>query len=291
MTKSNVARAQSGFTLVELLVVIAIIGILIGMLLPAVQQVREAARRTTCMNKIRQLGISIHNYESAHRLIPHSEDWSNANRTGWIVKILPFMEQDNLHSLLAENNFNLGATPVVYQHIWEALICPSDDSALTLSDTQYQWEGTFVATTNYKGVCGDPRMSTQWPGSPDVHHTSPNVGMFWRHSHRDPVSFGQITDGLSNTHMLGEDLPRYNDHTMWSYSNGDWSGCSAPLNFKPDPPTPRYWRTGKAFRSEHPGGASFCRADASVAFVSDTIDHTLYRALSTKAGGEVVNNE
>ena len=132
-------------------------------------------------------------------------------------------------------------------------------------------------------------MSTLFPGSPDTHYTSPNVGMFWRNSHRDPVEFSQVTDGLSNTHMLGEDLPRYNDHTMWSYSNGDWSGCSVPLNFKPEPPTPRIWRTGKAFRSEHPVGANFCRADSSVAFVSDNIDHTLYRALSTKAGGEVIN--
>jgi len=287
--KSKSARRRSAFTLVELLVVIAIIGILIGMLLPAVQQVREASRRIACGNKIRQLGLAVHNYESVHMQIPHSEDWFGPKRTGWIIKTLPFMEQNSLENLLAAKNYDLNNAPEVYQYIWDALLCPSDESSRVLSDTQYQWEGIMVATTNYKGVCGDPQMSPQWPGSPDRHSTSPNVGMFWRQSYLDPVSFAQISDGTSNTHMLGEDLPKYNDHTMWSYSNGDWSGCSAPLNFKPDPPLPRQWRISKAFRSEHPGGVTFCRADASTHFVSDTIDHDVYRALSTKAGGEIAD--
>ena len=87
--------------------------------------------------------------------------------------------------------------------------------------------------------------------------------------------------------MVGEDVAFHNHHSTAYYCNGDYSSCHAPLNYMPDPPTPNDWWNVISFRSLHPGGAQFCLADGSVHFVSETIDYDLYRALSTKAGGEV----
>ena len=105
----------------------------------------------------------------------------------------------------------------------------------------------------------------------------------------------QVTDGTSNTLMMGEDLPEYNNHSAAFYSNGDWGSCNIPLNYMPDPPTPASWWYVMSFRSRHPGGAFFCLADGSVRFLSETIDSNcsatrigLYQQLSTRAGGEPV---
>ncbi|MEM9657696.1 MAG: DUF1559 domain-containing protein, partial [Planctomycetota bacterium] len=103
---------------------------------------------------------------------------------------------------------------------------------------------------------------------------------------QEPISFRQIADGLSNTYMVGEDVPGHNYHSAAFYSNGDYASCHAPLNFKPEPPIPVQWPDVMSFRSEHVGGAHFAMADASVQFVGEDIDYCLYRAASTKAGGE-----
>jgi prepilin-type processing-associated H-X9-DG protein len=113
-------------------------------------------------------------------------------------------------------------------------------------------------------------------------------GLFWRTSSQFPGRFRGITDGTSNTMMVGEDLPRYNWHTAWVYSNGDTSSTYAPLNYLPDPPKPEDWWEMRGFRSLHPGGASFCFADGSVRFIQETINMDVYRALSTRNGGETV---
>ena len=231
-------------------------------------------------------------------MVPGSFDWATSAR-GWLCGLLPFMEQPEIFDILADNDFNLQDPQCqqVMEFEWTALYCPSDNSSRGLSTQQYQWgqggnKATWsnfkgVALTNYKGVIGDPKMSDQWGGSEDRHYTSPNVGMFWRYSYMDPVTFDQITDGLSNTFMVGEDVPMHNHHSVWAYSNGDWSSCHAPLNYMPDPPRPDDWWDVIGFRSLHPGGAHFCMADGSVHFVEETIDYDLYRGFSTRAGGEV----
>ena len=243
---SRVHPGASGFTLVELLVVIAIIGILVALLLPAVQAARESARRTTCSNNLKQLGLAVHEYHDAFRRVPSSFDWLGNQRRGWIVGILPFIEQDALFATLSEIHFQLPdpkAAPVRTAVI-DTLICPTDGrtgksgTPNRITTKQFQWVGTEMATTNYKGVIGDPNMGNGWPGmgSQDFHNTSPNNGMFWRYSFRHPVAFNQVIDGQSNTLMIGEDIPFLNLHSACASSNGDYSSYHAPFIYLPDPP-------------------------------------------------------
>jgi prepilin-type N-terminal cleavage/methylation domain-containing protein len=293
MAARNVTRPR-GFTLVELLVVIAIIGILVALLLPAVQMAREAARRSQCSNNLKQLGIAIHQYHDVHGRVPCNMDWGGPQRVSWLTMILANLEQPSLQDILVENSFRLPdpACQPVREAILPVLTCPTDGTGrnIALSTAQYQWIGTPMALSNYKGVIGDPNMGNGWPGmgSADLHATSPNNGMFWRNSWQNPVKFSQITDGLSNTLMIGEDIPAHNNHSAWTYSNGSYCSCHAPLNYFPNPPTPDNWPTVMGFRSLHPGIVQFVAADGSVHALSDALDHDVYRGLCTRAGGEAV---
>ncbi len=285
--RTHLRKSRAAFTLVELLVVIAIIGILIALLLPAVQSARESGRMTHCKNNLRQLGLAVHSHHTSFGQVPESLDWSKEAR-GWIPLLLPHLDSQNLYDKLVGIDFNLrdpAAIPVV-QAVLPALICTADDSALQLSGVQYQWVGAPMALTNYKGCIGDPKMSPLFEGSENNHMKSPNTGMFWRYSFQDPVTFDQVTDGLSNTFLIGEDVPEYNHHSAWAYSNGDWSGCSPPLNYKPDPYDADHWPTMMGFRSRHVGGVNFVYVDGSVHTLADGVDQDLYRAYSTRAGGE-----
>ncbi len=308
--RGSSATRRPGFTLVELLVVIAIIGILIGLLLPAVQAVRAAARRMQCSNKLKQLGLGVHNYASAWGVIPVGIDYNgNArkgphpsvqeNGKGWIVSILPQLEQQ---ALFDQFNFNGDCSQgmgmrdpstrdLLKTHV-PVLKCPSDPDAMTLITQQYQWKGTEVAVTNYKGVMGDNMMASvsSFGGSPYCNDGQYECnGLFWRNSYQWPRRIEQIRDGTSNTMMIGEDLPKYNWHTAWFFSNGDTSSTYAPLNYMPDPPAPSTWWDMRGFRSFHSGGAHFCFGDASVRFLTETIPTDVYRALSTISKGEIVD--
>ena len=300
--------AKRGFTLVELLVVIAIIGILIALLLPAVQAAREAARRMQCSNNLKQIGLGIHNYIASHGVFPISVDpWTEGPRPtqgtsgkGWIVSILPFVEQQDLYEQFIpgfSGAFFNGAG-MLRPECREAmrthtswLNCPSDSSAMENSTRQYQWIDIEVALTSYKGVIGDTRMggtlSVHDGTMPDTHGLVGCNGIFYRNSYQEPIPLAKVTDGTSNTLMVGEDVPAANWHCVAYYANGDYASCHAPLNYFPDPPTPADWWNVMSFRSLHPGVSQFCMVDGSVRVFDETIDHDLYRALSTKAGGEI----
>jgi prepilin-type N-terminal cleavage/methylation domain-containing protein len=309
MSTRSSRRPSCGFTLVELLVVIAIIGILVALLLPAVQMVREAARRVQCQNNLKQFGVAVHNHHDVHKKLPISvspfwegpRPWPTRDGRGWILTLLPYLEQQALYDKFApvfKSDFLSGgglrdpAVRPAMQMRLPALQCPSDDSVRKLSDNQWQWEGVEVALTSYNGVIGDNRMGgslSMHPGSePDCISTGRCPGLFYRLTYQLPTRLSQIRDGTSNTLMVGEDVPEHNAHSTAFYANGDYASCHAPLNFFPDPPRPRDWWDVMSFRSRHPGGASFCLADASVRFLSQDIDYPLYRAVSTKAGGEPV---
>ena len=232
---------HSAFTLVELLVVIAIIGILIGMLLPAVQQVRMAAQRTACANKMRQIGLAVHNFESAHGYFPANQVGPGASDGAggfgpgyysWLVPLLPFVEQDNLYSMFDlnvsngdANNYRMSDThpnALAAATRVDVFLCPSDNNE---SDNSV-FGSANPASSNYMGNAGWPSYATGFSGEratpgtfngviPLVH---PSERVFW---HGNPKSgFAAISDGTSNTAMISERLVQ-TASTSDAVRNGD----------------------------------------------------------------------
>ncbi|MSR53817.1 MAG: DUF1559 domain-containing protein [Gemmataceae bacterium] len=292
------------FTLIELLVVIAIIAILIGLLLPAVQKVREAANRMKCSNNLKQIGLAIHNYHDTRGNLPTSvSPWGEGSPPagtiltgrGWILESLPFMEQDNLYrqfeptrttpfngsaNALNGSNMQPYATTVL-----PGFRCPSDGKSTKTMTNQYQWSPTSTAVTSYKGVIGDVRMGSAGTGSPDTHNTTQATGIFFRNNYQVPMTLASIADGTANTFMVGEDVPQQNQHSALYYSNGDYASCHFPLNNFPN--QPGNWPIAMSFRSFHGSGANFLLADSSVKFINQNMDFTAYRSACTRSGGEI----
>lgn len=308
-SRKHAVAKHFGMTLVELLVTISIVSVLVAITLPAVQQAREAARRMSCSNNLKQIGLALHSYHDAHRKLPVSiaawilgaNDITQHNGKGWIVGILPHLEQRALYDSLSlgfDGDFLSGGgimNPVVrgaMQTRVPVLNCPSDSAVQRLSADQYQWTGIDVALTSYKGVLGDNVTGlplTIHSGSlPECYFFGGCNGLFWRVTYREPQAFGGIIDGMSNTLMVGEDVASQIHQSVAFYANGDWATCHTPLNYFVNPPRPDDWWNVIGFRSNHVGGAQFCFADGSVRFLNESVDQSLYRALSTRAGGEVI---
>ena len=337
---------RRGFTLVELLVVIAIIGILVALLLPAVQAAREAARRMSCVNGLKNISLACLNSHDVNGhfpvsmgLDPGTDGGEGAGpAAGWVVQVLPQLEEQPLYDQFKTGGafegvwqigrgrsptpgFGLGSrkngvsVPELMATQLPILQCPSDAGVQQTSNLQYGWTKVPVALSSYKGVVGDtvvgetngttftnsaslypsgnynkpaPDFSTQH----DCHRDTRCRGIFFRQSWRKPVKIAKITDGTSKTFMIGEDVPAYNYHSAVFYSDGDWCSCNTPLNnllaLPPESVSPEFWWEQRGFRSLHPGGANFARADGSVAFVTESVDNVLYRTSCTRDGGEVL---
>ncbi len=298
MTLHTFRVRRRGFTLIELLVVIAIIAILISLLLPAVQQAREAARRSNCKNNLRQLGLALHNYHDSHSAFPSgwigvtsgAHDIEGGSGFGWGSMILPAIEQGNLHGSLdfqvavthANNATEIGTVIATFQ-------CPSDPKP----DTWDNDDGDTFATASYAGVFGThPLHDCEAGGSnPPLRTTGQCVsnGLF---GHNTATRLRDVTDGTSNTLAIGE---RRFDHDPAAELQGTWSGAApgveeapaAILGIADHPPN-----TGahvEDFASAHTGGAQFCFADGHVRFISENINEQVMIALGTIQGGEVVN--
>lgn len=267
-----------GFTLVELLVVIAIIGILIALLLPAIQAAREAARRMHCSNNLKQLGLASQNYHNTHKCLPPgfmvvNEQGQINGGWAWAVFLMPFIEQSPLQNRLNANDYTLNQVVLdpdllpMLQTQLDVLRCPS--STLEPSREYLGGTGIMVSTANYTCCRGFFRYSGQ------THLDKPNNGLFFGES---GIRYAEMTDGTSNIIALGERtvLPIYKeDPTKWpswcgpgglTATKGVASTVSSSVYDKMNHPTDMH-----LFSSEHSGGANFCFADGSVHFISDTI--------------------
>ena len=301
---------QNAFTLVELLVVIAIIGILIALLLPAVQAAREAARRMQCSNNLKQIGLAALNYESAFKTFPidmphFNEAGAQLSGASWLARILPFLEQAPLWDALnldgpaqeGKGIFNAVNHATLRQQIG-VYTCPSD--AIARTEKTNVWRAVPanlpLAVTSYGGVMGphDLGNSSIFGGEPDCHNYTLTgkpecMVMFWIHSFLSPVTMSSIRDGTSRTIMACDVRPDLDDFKVWPIGNGAIAFANSPINYKASGSiNPWNWLLQSGFRSAHPGGAGFVYADGHVSFLSESIDPVVYRGLSTRAGGETV---
>ena len=283
------SRKVQGFTLVELLVVIAIIGILIALLLPAVQAAREAARRSSCLNNMKQMGLALHNYHDVHGRLPpgwigyvpatNAPDPEGVTGWGWASMILPYMEQGNVTQNLLRSDLpitdaaNAGAR-VLPLPIY---LCPSDSGEPIFDLNAEDGSGPMLklATANYIGVFG----------TLEIEDTPSNSnGAFYHHSR---VRFADITDGLSQTLLTGERSSKL-DYSTWTGVVPGGEEAMARIVGSADH-TPNHFNGHlDDFSSRHPGGTHFLLGDGSVKFISDSINLQTYQGLTTRAGGEVL---
>ncbi len=310
-------RRAMAFTLVELLVVIAIIAMLVTLLLPAVQAAREAARRTQCINHLRQLGLTLHSHHSARNEFPPGivmtgPCCNTVTLTGWTIEVLPFMEDANLRALY---NPQLSNGDVANQSVRETFIpiyhCPSDFQPQLLTPDSGPEGGWSTAkrkwmTGSYRGVAGRSNGPATW----DLAEELNTVPRGWRgplHAtgreadglpfDMHPERFAKILDGTSKTLMVGEQTNTFAPRrTFWAYTfgdyllsqgvpqrrifNGDYQKCTAINGPGGNRPCMRAWY------SHHPGGMNFVRCDSSGAWISFEIDVEVFSALCSISGEE-----
>jgi prepilin-type N-terminal cleavage/methylation domain-containing protein/prepilin-type processing-associated H-X9-DG protein len=289
-------RKRTGFTLVELLVVIAIIGILVALLLPAVQAAREAARRMQCSNNLKQIGLAIHNYADTYKVFPSGFIYSGQTARecwGWGALILPFMEQSALHNQLRVTQGSM------YEQIisanWQPVVAGLETTLpgfMCPSDTGYQGRGQIHQDRAFSGGTGGagwivhnflPGLSNYIASNghgPGRVAFEENSGMFYGNSHLD---FGSIIDGSSNTFAIGERDTKFCRSGVWAGTRRGNGGGSkgifvlvaharVKMNESGFPWDDDPRGCGQGWSSMHPGGAQFVFCDGSVTFISETIN-------------------
>jgi len=315
---------KAGFTLIELLVVIAIIGVLVGLLLPAVQTAREAARRSSCQNNLKQIGLAVLNHEAAKKAFPAGFSYHNNGGErcwGWATFILPFTEQLALFDQLDPENRKLhtvvaGAAPADVAALQTAIAgyrCPSDTTPALNNLQSFGPSAPFqVATSNYVGSAGSQWLSgtdSAYPNGYSAPYKNFDCGGIFfgvTDSKASPPGRGplgvkvkDVTDGLSKTMMVGERCGR----TTTGDRAGVWAGVGRAADYGPNGTTrtlgrPQFLQNGnyvtrpdpqnasKGFSSLHPGGCLYGYADGSVQFLSDAISATNRQKIANRTDGQ-----
>ncbi len=289
---------SAGFTLIELLVVIAIIAILIGLLLPAVQKVREAAARTQCTNNLKQIGLALHNYHDANGILPAGVvSGSGQNYMAFLVYLLPYVEQTVVYyQLNLSQPYNNAANVAVGLNRIPTFLCPSGNQLFTQYGGDELSGGKSTYTTHYYGVAG-PIGTNPQTGAPYAFLTTnqANEGTQGVLGMNSTVHFTDITDGTSNTLMVGEmswdKAGYYRIWTRGTYEDGqdrDTTCCRNVANALNSTPYDGSTNANDtSFGSNHPGGgANFVLCDGSVRWVSASIPMNTYLSVASMNGGE-----
>lgn len=318
MTERIVSRRRHGFTLIELLVVIAIIAVLIGLLLPAVQKVREAAARMNCQNNLKQLGLAIHNYHGAYSAFPSSVRPAGVTtlpRISWTIGTLPYIEQDNVRNRYDTTTTWSSATnlPLTSQSI-KIFQCPSAPNPGRLDGDPQTNVWSIVAVTDYAAATGVAAYATT------VNTTGQVLpGIMQKNT---KVKVGDVTDGLSNTILIVESAGRPQIYRLGvpfgsvptnKTNGGGWSRPASDLAFQTstpdgssypgscaanctngfDYPTYNMSPFGTEGTSEpyafHTGVVNALLGDGSVRTVGSSVSVATFAALITRSGGEVIN--
>ena len=281
-------RRRRAFTLIELLVVIAVIGILIALLLPAVQAAREAARRSSCQNNLKQIGLAVHLYHDTHHLLPPASTSPTLADSSGFAAILPFLEQSNLYSLydFTKGNSDPVNLTAVSQRI-KSYLCPSCAYArqvpITGCDANNRAPGTYAFSTGSLDpwAVNNGAIATAW--TPQTRLAS-------------------ILDGTSNTLLAGEAHWNFKDYlfatglcagqvrggfSYWSSPYPLATGFSTRGPFNPKAMLGDATRLSN-FRSSHPGGVNMAHVDGCVRFWPETVDHAVLDAAATRDGGETL---
>ena len=294
-------KIRSAFTLIELLVVIAIIGILMALLLPAVQKVREAANRTTCQNNLKQIGLALHHFhDNFGRFPPGYYDlapWPQNDQGpgwGWGAYILPFLEQDSVRKLI-NTSVSIGSSspPIVQARttFLPVFYCPSDNLRMNFTITDGGAQSWMLAQGSYVACNGNDGV--------DDNSTPPHTGAFIRAT--SGFRIVDIDDGLSSTFFVGERCTTMSVST-WAgvipgalvpsvRAPGSFSGASALTlgHCGPHLPNDSIVTDADAMSSAHSLGVQFLFGDGSVHLIVNSISMTVYDNLATRAGGEVVD--
>ena len=295
---------RRGFTLIELLVVIAIIAVLIALLLPAVQQAREAARRTQCRNNLHQIALAMHNYHDAHACFPPGRITGGSNDCpahSWLTPLLPFVDEvavynaynfdhDSANWIGSCGSGTSGAVnSTAVRSALAQFVCPSQPGDPPLDNLGAR-KGSYVGNfgTHYlNGTYMKATWDHPWYNSNGYHR-----GVFWRCSY---VTMRDVRDGTSQT--LGAGERRFYtagiEGSAWAVGDSQKTvGVTEyPMNLYYEGAAVPIYYARWGFSSHHEGGVFFFFLDGSVRFLSENIDHSTYKALSSIERNEIVDDE